>query len=188
MIHNTSWITPSSQFEAALDEISSGDSSDSDRELDSDASSIHSASIVDDQNETSSANIVWKKVNIFVPKIYQFCNRNKGIKTDLNLNSECSELEFFEIYFPTTLMNNIVKETNAFYVYEKQRLGASSTFSRITRWVETNVAEMYVFFGLIMLMAHNIKKRIVDYWSTDSLIETPAFRNRKFSLLLNKFI
>lgn len=60
--------------------------------------------------------------------------------------------------------------------------------SKLHKWYETNVAEIYMFIANVLLMPHIEKSSMSDYWSKDSLIATPIFRTTmtkdKFFLLL----
>ncbi|KAF9422070.1 hypothetical protein HW555_002091 [Spodoptera exigua] len=37
--------------------------------------------------------------------------------------------------------------------------------SRITRWYDTTVDELYVYFGLVLAMGIVVKSRLEEYWS-----------------------
>ena len=45
----------------------------------------------------------------------------------------------------------------------------------MSSWTVPSVVELYVFFGLTMLIGLVRKNRINDYWSTDPLLATPSF-------------
>ena len=47
--------------------------------------------------------------------------------------------------------------------------------SRVHRWSDTNIEEMYVFHALLLLMPHIKKHVITDCWRNDPLIPTPIF-------------
>lgn len=44
-----------------------------------------------------------------------------------------------------------------------------------SKWVNVNIAEMYTFTALCILMAFIAKPALKDYWSTNPVIETPFF-------------
>ncbi|XP_069160186.1 piggyBac transposable element-derived protein 4-like [Procambarus clarkii] len=119
--------------------------------------------------------IVWSDGEDFVPQIPDFDNRDVGI-TDLfpDTGDEMSEMDFFTAYFDEPLMEHIVHETNrlAADLIEGEEL---SEFSRLQRWKETTVGELYVFFAICMLMKHCVKHVISDYWSKDNAVLTPLF-------------
>jgi len=51
----------------------------------------------------------------------------------------------------------------------------SPSTSHSQSWRDVTPDELYLFFGLSMLMTQVEKHEISDYWSTDSLISTPIF-------------
>lgn len=92
------------------------------------------------------------------------------------------------------IMEHIVLETNRYakqVINEKKSAGTLTDSSRLHRWVNTNVDEMYVFFAIYILMGSGHRTSQNEYWKTSGLLETPMFRkvmpyNRY--ILLNKFI
>ncbi len=50
-----------------------------------------------------------------------------------------------------------------------------SPYSRAHRWHDVTIEEMYVFLALSLLMPHVRKHCMKDYWSINTLIETPSF-------------
>ena len=80
-----------------------------------------------------------------------------------------------------------MRETNAYHEY-LVNTNEYSPKSRMHQWAPTCRQEIYMFLCLCMAMAHVKKHRINDYWSTDFLISTPAFRKLmtrdRFLLLL----
>lgn len=71
-------------------------------------------------------------------------------------------------------MEKIVQETNSYNDFLMQTK-TFPLYSRIRKWVPTNIDEMYVFLGMVMAMAHVKKNRMKDYWAKDSLFSTPGF-------------
>jgi hypothetical protein len=62
--------------------------------------------------------------------------------------------------------------------------------SRIMKWKNVDVNELYVSLGLVFHMGHTRLNRINDYWSTDALFDLPLrkFMSRdRFLLLLRNF-
>ncbi|XP_069177119.1 piggyBac transposable element-derived protein 4-like [Procambarus clarkii] len=86
-----------------------------------------------------------------------------------------SEMDYFTAYFDKPLMEYIVQETNKYAadLIDEEEL---SDFSRLQRWQDTTVREMYVFLALCMLMKHCVKQVIDHYWSKDHTVPTPMFR------------
>lgn len=88
---------------------------------------------------------------------------------DLNVNSPI--VDFFESFITPNLMGKIVFETNR---YAQQQI-ISSESSRLTKWKNTSIDEMYVFLAINMLMARNKKLKVHDYWSTNELLHQNIF-------------
>ena len=51
--------------------------------------------------------------------------------------------------------------------------------SRVREWRPVSVDEMKKIFGITLLMGILKKPKIQDYWSTESLIETPIFASKE---------
>nr|XP_045596259.1 piggyBac transposable element-derived protein 4-like isoform X1 [Procambarus clarkii] len=119
--------------------------------------------------------IMWSDGADFVPQIPTYDNTGVGV-TDLfpYTGEEVSEMEYFMAYFDEPLMKYIVQETNK-YVVELIESVEILQFSRLQRWKDTTVGEMYVFLALCMMMKHCVKNVITDYWSKDSCVPTPIF-------------
>jgi hypothetical protein len=71
-------------------------------------------------------------------------------------------MDIFKIIFDEHLVQHIVDETNKFFHYVMKNL-ITKQHSKLNKWQETNVNEMYTFFALTFLMAHQkkITKRII---------------------------
>lgn len=109
------------------------------------------------------------------------------IINDFNLTSDNLELNIFKQIFDENLVQHIVEETNKFYHFLVKNKVLSKHF-KLGKWKETNLNEMYVFFALMLLMAHIQKNNIKDYWLTSILLSTPIFEKvmtqDRFLLLL----
>nr|XP_053636290.1 piggyBac transposable element-derived protein 4-like isoform X1 [Cherax quadricarinatus] len=129
----------------------------------------------------------WQQNPNFVPKPHHFDDSQSGILPTCPLGTMANELEFFELFFDQPLMEIIVRESNKYFEYTMANTILSPQ-SRLHRWKETTVAEMYLLFATIMLMPHIYKHNIKAYWSTDQLISTPVFSEiipvNRFILLL----
>lgn len=124
----------------------------------------------------------WKEGK-FIPKIAEFTITHSGISNNLLNTSLETPLDFFEWFFDSSLVGDIVTQTN---IYQNQNNSAAA--AKTASWIDTNTPEMYVFFAASILMSYINKNRIKDFWSTDNLISTPIFgrlftRNRYLSLL-----
>jgi hypothetical protein len=90
------------------------------------------------------------------------------------VNQNSSELEFFLLFFTEALVQLIADECNRFYMDIIQNASATIS-SRLSRWTDTNLEEMFCFFAICMLMTRVKKLKISEYWSTDVLLQTPVF-------------
>jgi len=106
----------------------------------------------------------------YVPTQIKF-NDASGVNVDVldDLSPEFCEMDIFKIIFDEHLVQHIVDETNKFLHYVKKQ------HSKLNKWQETNVNEMYTFFALTFLMAHQKKNNMKDYWSTSPLLHSPIF-------------
>ena len=92
------------------------------------------------------------------------------------------------LFITGAVMDIIVSETNNYYDYCERRR-AVLPFSRMKRWSDCDVRDMWVFLGLILLMPLVKKHNLMDYWDAkDSLLHVPTFgkymkRDRFFLLL-----
>lgn len=68
-------------------------------------------------------------------------------------------------------MGKIVFETNR---YAEQQ-PVSTKHSRLAKWNNTTIDEMYIFLAVNMLMARNKKLQIQDYWSTNERLHQNIF-------------
>lgn len=107
----------------------------------------------------------------FVPNNHAFSNHNSGCC--VNLDESSSELDCFLIFFSEHIVTLIVDETNKYAEYLKDNSTAEQ--SRLKRWKNTNLGEIYRFFAINLLMPQVKKHKINDYWSKDFLLATPAF-------------
>nr|XP_053638896.1 piggyBac transposable element-derived protein 4-like isoform X1 [Cherax quadricarinatus]XP_053638897.1 piggyBac transposable element-derived protein 4-like isoform X1 [Cherax quadricarinatus] len=129
----------------------------------------------------------WTQSTTFVPHPFDFDASGSGIRAKCPITNESTELDFFQLYFDKPIMNLIVTQTNNYYCYIMDNTEVAES-SRLRRWKDTTVAEMYLFLGTVMLMPHTYKHNIAEYWSTDYFISTPVFRDllpcNRFTLLL----
>ena len=87
-------------------------------------------------------------------------------------------------------MSLIVDETNRYFEHTSQKV-CLSPFSRMQRWKDTSISELYVFLGLTLLIPLAKRHDIYDYWKKDSLtyIDTfGKFISRDRYLLLLRFL
>jgi len=99
-----------------------------------------------------------RKVGKFTPKIQQFTVTQSGISNNLpNVYLE-TPLDFFEHFFASSLVEDIVRQTN---IYKNP--DNSSVAPKTASWADKDVREMYIFFATTMLMSHTKKNRIKDF-------------------------
>lgn len=115
----------------------------------------------------------WKDNN-FTPQILPFENSSSGIQPEyVNTNTE---LDFFTLFFNIDIMSMLVTETNR---YANQ----ISAKSKLQKWIETDISEMYVFLATIMLSSLVGKNNMKEYWSTNPII-AKQFKNVIFHKML----
>jgi len=112
-------------------------------------------------------------INSFEHKKFDFDDSNTGVKLD-DLPSPLTEYDIFKTVFDEDLVQHIVDETNKFYhfVISNKEITVNS---KLNRWTDTNVDEIYSFFAVCLLMSHVKKNKIKEYWTTFFLLSTPAF-------------
>lgn len=89
-------------------------------------------------------------------------------------------------------MHKIAEETNHQHTYLLQHTENQNfhPHSRIKKWHNTNLRELYVFLTLVILMPHSKKQILSDYWKRDKLLGATSLskfmsRNRFQALLRN---
>lgn len=94
----------------------------------------------------------------YVPKQIKFIDAS-GVNSDVldDLSPEFCEMDIFKIIFDENLVQHIVDETNKFFHYVMKNL-VTKQHTKLNKWQDTNVNEMYTFFALTFLMAHKKKK------------------------------
>ena len=122
----------------------------------------------------------------FRPKQIRYTGEEK-ILQQLPRNSTSED--FFKLYITDEIIDEVVTQTNLYarqYLEkEKDNLKPNSTAHQ---WKPTDMAEMLIFLGLLMLMGIVHKPRMTMYWSRDNIMKTPIFnqvmRSDRFLLLL----
>ncbi|KAK7153232.1 hypothetical protein R3I93_011203 [Phoxinus phoxinus] len=77
-----------------------------------------------------------------------------------------SPLQLFQLFFPTSVIDTIVTNTNS---YAKMRSEAGKKFP----WVPVKAHEMYSFIALVIYMGILGAKHILDYWSGKHIYSLP---------------
>ena len=99
-------------------------------------------------------------------------------------------LEFFEQFVTTQFVSDCVTETNR-YASQMSSSAELSPFSRMRNWAETTVFELFLYFGLLVLMGIDRRPKLSMYWSREFLVNTPAFSalmSRDRFLLIRRFL
>lgn len=128
----------------------------------------------EEESEKINENVSWEQINI-MPHIFPFDSNNSGHNIP-DLFDNCSEYDCFQVFIGEEIMSFIVSETNKFYKYvveHKERIGPHS---RLNQWKDTLCKGITSFFALNFLMAWVRKLQMQEYWSTNALLETPAFK------------
>ncbi|XP_026085392.1 piggyBac transposable element-derived protein 4-like [Carassius auratus] len=94
----------------------------------------------------------------FVPK------RNPGAQ--IVMDRMYSPLQLFQLFFSTSVVKTIVKNTNS---YAKMRTEAGKKFS----WVPLTAKELYSYFAIVIYMGLLSTKTISDYWSGKKIYSIP---------------
>lgn len=85
---------------------------------------------------------------------------------------------FVEIW-DRPIMEHIAFQTNKYAQQVASQMMVNHTLrprSRISRWYDTTVDELYVYFGIILAMGIVVKSRLEEYWgSTPDIFYTPGF-------------
>ncbi|KAG8224460.1 hypothetical protein J437_LFUL003183 [Ladona fulva] len=103
-------------------------------------------------------------------------------------------VECFELFFDRDLVNIIVKETNRYaekHISERGSILPSLTRSHRRSWQPVDENEIYVLFGLYVLMGIVRKPTIKLYFSKKRVISTPGFSDmmsRERFELLNRYL
>ncbi len=132
----------------------------------------------------------WKSSD-WVPKNISFTGNQPGPCSVAVQLTDDDPVKFFQLFMTYEILEHLVEQTN---LYAKQSIenqtaeGTLSPHSRSLAWKPVNIYEMKKFLGLMFLTGIIRKPTLEDYWSTDSMIETPIFgkvmaRNR-FEIIL----
>lgn len=135
-----------------------------------------------------SQHFIWSNTSSR-PVIQTFDDFGSGISsaTLMTLNEDSSELDIFLHFFDEGLINQIVINTNRYHQHFL-RTRTLKVYSRLHKWYDVTVPEMYVFFAVTMLFTRNKHLSMEEHWSTDPLLNAPIFsklmsRNRYFMIL-----
>ncbi|KAL0830178.1 hypothetical protein ABMA28_003635 [Loxostege sticticalis] len=113
-----------------------------------------------------------------------------GISTDFNWQTDFDTFGGVPKTFPgTDIMEHITIETNRYAKQVIEAATAAGTLkptSRLHRWVDTDVDELYVFFAIYIIMGIYQRSSQHEYWEVNScFMEVPKFRQL---MIYNRFI
>ncbi|XP_052278813.1 piggyBac transposable element-derived protein 2-like [Dreissena polymorpha] len=108
-----------------------------------------------------------------------------GLKVELE--TDATPLEHFNVFLNNTDMTNIAFETNRYFSQIRAQK-VPSCYSRMNSWVDTSGNEIAKFLGMTILMGLVDKHCISSYWSTDKhestlIYGTQMTRDRFMSIL-----
>lgn len=83
-------------------------------------------------------------------------------------------IDYFNFLVTDEFFDLIVEETNAYAL--EIFLNRTNENARINCWVDTNRAELKIFFGLFFHMGTIRLSRLEDYWKTSGLFNIPFIR------------
>lgn len=110
----------------------------------------------------------------FIPIVHEFDDFVSGFDPSTLFSGNSSEVDFFEYFLNKEIVTKMVIETNRYYIATISKQEPSQK-SRLRKWVDTSVEEMYIFFALLMLMTRNRHLTIEEHWSTDPLLASTIF-------------
>lgn len=129
-------------------------------------------------NERTANEVVdstWSSTS-FEPRVEPFDDFSAGINMGTHLNKNSKEVDYFLYFMDFELVNLIAQQTNRFHNFFVLNTDLR-VYSRLKRWYDVTVPELYIFFTITMLMTRNKHLRIEEHWSTDPLLFAPIFGN-----------
>lgn len=123
---------------------------------------------LDDETEIDRK-LGWRKTS--EPPMQVPFTGNPGI--NVQLNEQFTAYTFFKLFVDDEFFELMSTQTNLYKSqYNDENLGPHA---RLRKWYDTTAAEMKQWFGLVILTGIIEKPSLDLYWSTDSLLSTPAF-------------
>ncbi|XP_068239945.1 piggyBac transposable element-derived protein 4-like [Palaemon carinicauda] len=171
-------------FESILFRSDGGDIEESEEDEENEIGNMHKI------REGNIQSYIWSDINNFIPDIHPFDGNCAGITNEWPCEDTARENEYFLALFNEELVDLIVCETNKYYRWVMEKFSFTQN-SRVHKWVDTDVHEIYVYFALLLLMPLMKKHVLQDYWKQDPLIPTPIFpkfMTRDRFLLLTRFM
>lgn len=95
----------------------------------------------------------------------------------VGVDANISEVGMFRLFFTDDILNMLVTETNRYHEQVKDLKGEDAgASSRVSLWKDVTADEMRSFIALVLLMGLTNRSSYELYWSVDSLLECPGFR------------
>lgn len=142
--------------------MSSTESEDSTESCDSDStqSDIEEQEASGSDDETLSGNSSWSDGVPLSPPFVFVPTEHPGLAQNFE-----SELQCFKYFFSDEMTELVIRETNNY----------AKTVSRSQKWEDLTKDEFSSFLGLCLIMGSIKKPAVSDYWTEDSIFQTPIF-------------
>uniref|UniRef100_A0A8C1NK07 Si:ch211-130m23.5 n=1 Tax=Cyprinus carpio TaxID=7962 RepID=A0A8C1NK07_CYPCA len=88
-----------------------------------------------------------------------------------SLGDDADTLDYFRLFFPDSLFEHMVEQTNNYALYRQRRSGRSDA-----HWHPTDIREMRAYVGLNILMGINQLPEYGMYWASDIFIGNAGFK------------
>ncbi|KAJ8705009.1 hypothetical protein PYW08_012329 [Mythimna loreyi] len=136
-------------------------------------------------NQETETNFHWTTQRI-THEMPDFNDSQSGIQLDPTKIR--TELDMFLQFMDNDFVSMVVEMTNKYHSNFVTNAHLR-TNSRLHKWDDVTVPEMYIFFSILILMTRNRHLTIEEHWSSDILLHAPVFsklmsRNR-FSMILS---
>lgn len=119
-----------------------------------------------------------------------FSSGKSGLQSELS--QDISPAETFQLFVTDDILSHIVIETNRYaaqLIASNKLSKKKSKKHRLSQWVDTTLAEIKLFFGLLLWMGLVRHGSIQEYWSTSPLLQnqvaSKVMARNRFQLLLS---
>ena len=114
----------------------------------------------------------WTDGSDFIPHEYVFTGSG-GVTPDFQLDPNANEADYFRLFLDDEVVQVMADETNRYHYQRTANRPPSA--SKMKKWFDVCLREMFVFLAITLLMPHTEKHRVRDYWSTDAFLRTPIY-------------
>ncbi|CAG5135619.1 unnamed protein product [Candidula unifasciata] len=95
----------------------------------------------------------------------------------IGLPDNISEVDMFRLFITDDVLNMLVTETNRYQGQVRAKKGADASLSHsFKKWKEVTADDMRSFIAVTLLMGLAPRSSYDLYWTTESLLEMPGFR------------